>query len=112
MYKGGRELLTCIEDMTTKVSTFRAEQRQALADAATNNGGAGAGSIINTLQRTEDTVPPAAASEIKGLLSSPLKSPKGDHQEEGIKVTIENGILSLNDKKFQQRDTSINPDLD
>lgn len=110
MYKGGRELLTCIEDMTTKVSSFRVEQR--LAAAAASNG-ASSGSIINTLQRSENPVPPAAASETKGLLSSPaaIKCQKGD-VEEGVKVTIENGILSLKDKKFQERDTSINPDLD
>ena len=111
-FKGGQELESAIDNLTTKVNLFRAEQKQLQC-----NGG------IGTMTRTEESLlPPAAPSEIKGLLSSKdnsaavRKTKKDETSEEvssskAINVTIEQGILSLNDPEFETRDTSVNPDL-
>ena len=107
LYKGGNELLTCVDDMTAKVNLFRAEQKAQQLN------------IGDTLPRNDETllVPPPAPSEIKGLLSSPVKEMSngktcnGDIDNGGIKVNIENGILSLHDSQFDERDKTVNADL-
>ena len=98
--------------MTSRVEEFKVEQK--------------AKNQISTLPRTEDSlIPPPTASETKGLLR-PTSSTKNttnlkkansatDHHnqttEESLKVTLEAGILSLNDQEFKDRDKSVNPDL-
>ena len=63
-YRGGPELLSRIESMHAKVNLFRAEQK-----LQQSNGG------IGTMTRTEDSLlPPAAPSEVKGLLNNGTKN--------------------------------------
>lgn len=82
--------------MNDKVTIFRNEEKHG-----------------DTLPRNDNDssklVPPPAPSEVRGLLTtSPTKSQEAD----GVKIQIENGILSLNDSKFENRDKSLNPDLE
>ena len=73
---------------------------------------------IATLPRTEDSlIPPPTASETKGLLRPKnMLNKKGTNRdpntnEQSLKVTLEAGVLSLNDQEFSERDKSVNPDL-
>ena len=103
-YKGGKELLTEIEALNSKVTSFQAQQK-----------------LESENQKSEVLQPTTGnTSEIKGLLSSPqmkngsvkldatnATSPK----EEGLQVALEQGILSVNDPKFEERDKTLNEDL-
>ena len=117
-YRGGPELLSRIESMHAKVNLFRAEQK-----IQQSNGG------IGTMTRTEDSLlPPAAPSEVKGLLtgtkniikdklpvsSSLVAKPPANDQDKDtdvVAVTIEEGVFSLNDPDFEHRDKTVNPDV-
>ena len=122
-YRGGTELLNRIESLSAKVNLFRAEQK-----LIQSNGG------IGTMTRTEDSLlPPAAPSEVKGLLtgtkniikdklpSSLVKSqspqatgiePRPTEEGDVVTVTIEEGVYSLNNPDFEHRDKTVNPDVD
>lgn len=107
-YKGGKELLSEIEALTSKVMSFRAQQKLESENQKSE-----------VLQPTTGTT-----SEIKGLLSSPQMkngSVKLDAtsatnatnpNEEGLQVALEQGILSVNDPKFEERDKTLNEDLE
>ena len=93
--------------MTSKVASFRAQQKLESENQK-----------LEVLQPASNT-----SSEIKGLLSSPpqikngLKSntensAKNPENPKGLQVTLEQGILSVNDPKFDQRDKSVNQDLE
>ena len=106
LYKGGKELLSEIEVMTSKVSAFRAQQK--LEEQ-------------NNQKSTENEIQPSTTSEIKGLLSSPSQMKNGSSskkmadqpkEQSGLNVQLEAGILSVNDPKFDQRDKSLNTDLE
>lgn len=104
LYKGGQELLSDMDTLTTRVNEFKAEQRMK--------------NQIATLPRTEDSlIPPPTASETKGLLRPKNMLKKGTNSgmsqtnEQSLKVTLEAGVLSLNDQEFAERDKSVNPDL-
>ena len=107
LYKGGKELLSEIEVMTSKVSAFRAQQK--LEEQ-------------NNQKSTENEIQPSTTSEIKGLLSSPSQMKNGGSsskkmadqpkEQSGLNVQLEAGILSVNDPKFDQRDKSLNTDLE
>ena len=95
-----------IDSMTSKVNLFRDEQRLQKGD---------------TMTRTEDSLlPPGAPSEIKGLLSTkevikdrhPIQDQTPVPEADAVNVTIENGIYSLNDPNFENRDKSLNLDLE
>ena len=85
------------------------------------------------MTRTEDSLlPPAAPSEVKGLLtgtkniikdklpSSLVKSQSPPSsgleprptEEDVVTVTIEEGVYSLNNPDFENRDKTVNPDVD
>ena len=101
-YKGGKELLSEIELMTSKVSTFRAQQK--LEEQNQQKASGTSGNLVHhEIQPT---------SEIKGLLSSPSHLKNGVKKQEGLNVKLEAGILSINDPKFDERDKSLNTDLD
>ena len=111
-YKGGKELLSEIEVMTSKVSAFRAQQKLEEQNNQKMIGSTGSLHHKNEIQ-------PSTTSEIKGLLSSPsqmksngLKSNHSSDQDpKGLNVQLEAGILSVNDPKFDQRDKSLNTDF-
>ena len=121
-FKGGPEILTKIDTLTSRVNEFKAEQLKQQKNQT------------STLPRTEDSlIPPPSASETKFLLksrppknggkiqntssSSIIKNNENNHHttavipEESLKVNLEAGVLSLNDSEFNNRDKSVNPDL-
>ena len=91
--------------MTSKVASFRAQQK-----------------LESENQKLEVLQPASNTSEIKGLLSSPPQIKNGSvksetkiqnpEEQKGLQVTLEQGILSVNDPKFDQRDKSLNQDLE
>ena len=92
--------------MTSKVYAFRAQQK--LEEQ-------------NNQKSTENEIQPSTTSEIKGLLSSPSQMKNGSSskkmadqpkEQSGLNVQLEAGILSVNDPKFDQRDKSLNTDLE
>ena len=122
-FKGGPEILTKIDTLTSRVNEFKAEQLKQQKNQT------------STLPRTEDSlIPPPSASETKFLLKSrPPPNPKNGGKiqnnsnssiiknneksreipvpEDSLKVNLEAGVLSLNDSEFNNRDKSVNPDL-
>ena len=120
-FKGGPEILTKIDTLTSRVNEFKAEQLRQQKNQT------------STLPRTEDSlIPPPSASETKFLLKSRPTKNGGKIQnngnssiirnnensreiqipsEDSLKVNLEAGVLSLNDSEFNNRDKSVNPDL-
>ncbi len=109
MYKGGKELTEQIATLTAQVDRYKAELKQQQANG------------VNTMTRTENSSI-FTDSEVKGLLKPRFRlkkanKPTSQQPEEqpveaaGVRINIEDGVLSLGDKAFEDRDRSTNPEF-
>ena len=98
-YRGGKELLDQVANLTAKVDLAKAE-------LAHEKSGAG-----STLSRMFDEI------EKKQLLrpDSRKKGPKSDGSSpnpNGLKIDLESNLFSIKDPDFETRDKSVHPEFE